>query len=174
MKASQSDLVAPELRCAAASLVLKQGRVFNRALLRASLLAEIVTLPYLRAEIDVHFICQSSVRRLSKVDSRSSISSATFQREMKRLSDSLIKNKTKNKKSERRRLSSPSLFPHHAASSAKMLTQPDVGDRESQNYNILTQSPCCDTENEFYSHVMSQHTNHILFNKRNFQLVPGT
>lgn len=118
--------------------MLKQGRVFNRALLRSSLLAEIVTLPYLRAEIDVHFICQSSVRRLSKVDSRSSISSATFQREMKRLSDSLIKTKTKNKKSERRRLSSPSLFPHHAASSAKMLTQPDVGGRESQNYNILT------------------------------------
>lgn len=115
--------------------MLKQGGIFNRSLLRAPLLAETATLPYLRAEIDVRFICQSSIRRLSKVDSRSSISSGTFQREMKRLSDSFIKNKTKDEKSER--LSSSS-FPHPAASSAKTLTQPDVGGGELPNYNILT------------------------------------
>lgn len=148
--------------------MLRQGCIFNRSLLRSSLLAEIVTSPYLRAEIDVHFICQSSIRHLSKVDLRSSISSGTFQREMKRLSDSFIKSKTKNKQLERRRLSSPSFPPHHAASSAKTLTQPDVGGRE------LTLKVHVVIQKMSFIHVMSQHTNHILFNKRNFQLVPGT
>lgn len=150
--------------------MLKQGRIFNGSLLRSLLLAEIVTLPYLRAEIDVHFICQSSIRRLSKVDLRSSLSSGTFQREMKRLSDSFIK----NKKSERRRLSSPSFFPIMLPALLKSVNQPDVGGRESRNYNVLTLRVHVVIQKMSFIHVMSQHTNHILFNKRNFQLVPGT
>lgn len=120
VKASQPHLESAQLVDAAA-----RPRLFNGSLLRSSLLAEIATLPYLRAEIDVHFICQSSVRRLSKVDSRWSIASGA---EMKSLSDSFIKNKTKNKKSERRRLSSPLFVPHQAASSAKTSAQLDVGE----------------------------------------------